>query len=201
MRLKSTAALSLAAFTAAAALAGAVLAVFGAGERGTDIALQATARLSFLLFLPAYTASALAVLFGARFRPLQRQARALGLGFAAAQLVHAGLVVWLCWIGAAPAAGVFVLFGIALVWVYLLALFSLAPLQQMLGPAGWFWLRTIGMNYIAYAFAVDFLKYPLSGGPKHIALYFPFALLSLAGPVLYFTGLAVSRLRAGKAAA
>jgi len=69
-----------------------VPAVFGAGERGTHVALQATARLSFVLFWPAYCAAALAALFGPSFQPLQRHVREFGLAFAAAHLVHLGLV-------------------------------------------------------------------------------------------------------------
>ena len=49
-----------AAFAAAAALAGIALAAFGAGERGTDIALKVTARFSFLLFWLAYAGGGLA---------------------------------------------------------------------------------------------------------------------------------------------
>src|SRR6516162_2450516 len=39
------------------------------------VALQATARLSFVLFWPAYAAAALAALFGPRFQPLRRRVR------------------------------------------------------------------------------------------------------------------------------
>jgi hypothetical protein len=182
-----------AAFAAAAAVAALALAAFGAGERGTDIALQATARVSFLLFWPAYAGGALATLFGPRFQPLARHARDFGLAFAAAHLVHVGLVAWLCWIGAAPAAGVFRFFGIALAWLYVIALFSIPRLQAAIGRTGWRLLRTVGMTWIAYAFAVDFLRYPLAGGAKHVAEYLPFAVLSLAGPAFYVTALAAGR--------
>ena len=69
MRNRSTALCIAGAFCAALALAAAVLAALGAGERGTHVALQATARLSFVLFWPAYAAAALAALFGPRFSP------------------------------------------------------------------------------------------------------------------------------------
>jgi hypothetical protein len=55
---------------------------------GTQVALQATARLSFVLFWPAYSAAALAALFGPSFQPLRRRVREFGLAFAAAHLVH-----------------------------------------------------------------------------------------------------------------
>src|SRR5208283_1976258 len=151
------------AFGTALVLAAVVLAVLGTGERGTNAALAATARLSFLLFWAAYTGSALMAIFGATFQPLKLRAREFGLAFASAHLVHIGLVGWLCWIGAVPAVSVFVFFGVALIFTYLLALFSIGNLQQVLGPRWWWLLRTVGMNYIAYAFFVDFMRYPLHG--------------------------------------
>ena len=171
------------AFGTALVLAAVVLAVLGAGERGTNAALAATARLSFLLFWAAYAGSALTALFGAAFQPLKLRAREFGLAFASAHLVHIGLVGWLCWIGAVPAVSVFVFFGVALIFTYLLALFSIGNLQQVLGPGWWWLLRTVGMNYIAYAFFVDFMKYPLHGGIKLVE-YLPFVILAIVGPFL-----------------
>jgi hypothetical protein len=172
------------AFCAALGLAVLVTAALGPGERGTDVALQATARLSFLLFWPAYTAGALTALFGPAFEPLKRRAREFGLAFASAHLVHLALVAWLTHIGAAPPLGTFVIFGIAVLWTYLLALFSITRLQQTLGSWGWWCLRVIGLNYIAYAFALDFLRYPQFGSFKYLVGYLPFAVLSVFGPLL-----------------
>ena len=166
------------------ALAAAVLTVFGAGERGTHVALQATARLSFVLFWPAYCAAALAALFGPSFQPLQRHVREFGLAFAAAHLVHLGLVAWLSYIGAAPPRGSFIFFGIAALCTYLLVLFSVARLQRALGASGWWLLRIVGLNYIAFAFAVDFLGLPASASAKYLMGYLPFVLLAVVGPVL-----------------
>jgi hypothetical protein len=172
------------AFLAALVLCAAALGVFGAGEKGTGWALTATARLSFLLFWPAYAGAAMAALFGTGFQPLKRHTRDFGLAFASAHLVHIGLVAWLCWIGAVPTLGTFVFFGIALLWTYLLALLSLGRLQQLLSPAVWWTTRTVGMNYIAGAFAVDFLHAPLYGGITRIVWYLPFAVLAVVGPLL-----------------
>jgi hypothetical protein len=174
-------------FCAAFALASIVLAVLGAGERGTDAALAATGRLSFLLFWLAYAGGALVALFGSTFQPIKQRTRAFGLSFASAHLVHLGLVAWLCHIGATPAMPTFVFFGIAVWWTYLLALFSIPALHKGLHPALWWLLRVVGLNYIAYAFAKDFLANPLHGGLKHIVMYLPFAVLSVAGPLLCLT--------------
>ena len=184
MRNRSTALWMVGAFCAAMALAAAVLAALGAGERGTHVALQATARLSFVLFWPAYCAAALAQLFGPSFQPLQRRVREFGLAFAAAHLVHLGLVGWLTHIGDAPPRGTFVFFGIATLCTYSLALFSVGRLRRALGASGWWLLRIVGLNYIAFAFAVDFLRLPASASAKYLLGYLPFVLLAVAGPML-----------------
>jgi hypothetical protein len=172
------------ALCAALGLAGLVLAALGPGERGTIVALQATARLSFVLFWPAYTAGALTALFGPAFQPLKRRAREFGLAFASAHLVHIGLVAWLSYIADPPSLGTFILFGTAVLWTYLLALFSIARLQQALGPKGWWLMRTVGLNYIAYAFAVDFLRNPIPASVTNAIEYLPFIVLSVLGPIL-----------------
>lgn len=173
-----------AAFCVAVGLAVMVLALRGVGERGTDDALLVTARFSFLLFWLAYSGSAMAALFGPTFRIVKEHARDFGLAFASAHLVHIGLVIWLCLIGAAPPLGVFVFFGIALFWIYLLAILSIDRLHRAMGRTWWWVLSTVGLNYIAYAFAVDFVRLPSGGVAGYLVFYLPFAILSIAGPVL-----------------
>jgi hypothetical protein len=172
------------AFCAALGLAALVLAALGTGERGTDVALQLTARFSFLLFWPAYAAGAMTALFGTVFEPFKRRAREFGLAFASAHLVHLALVAWLTYIGDAPPREVFIFFGVAVLWTYLLALFSVRRLQLALGSKGWWCLRVLGLNYIAYAFASDFLRYPQLSSIKYLVGYVPFAVLSVVGPLI-----------------
>jgi hypothetical protein len=179
-----------AAFAAGVCFAALSIALFGAGERGTDIALQATARISFLFFFAAYTGAPLATLFGTRFHGLRQNGRQYGLAFASAQTVHAILIAWLCWIGATPDTGVFVVFGPALFSTYCLALFSFGDVRAIAGGRPWWLIRRVGMNLIAAAFALDFMRHPLNGGLKHIVEYLPFAALSLIGPALYAAALA-----------
>lgn len=178
------------AFFASLALAAVVLASLGVDERGIHGALAATARLAFLFFWPAYAGSALVSLFGPAFQLLKRRGRQCGLAFASALLVHLGLVAWLCLFGAPPAFSVFAIFGFAAVWAYLLALCSWDRVRRRLPQSYWWVLNNIGMNYIAYAFAVDFLKSPLHGSVEHLVEYLPFAALAVAGPMARVAALA-----------
>jgi hypothetical protein len=173
-----------AAFVANLGLAAAVLAIRGAGVHGTETALAATARLAFFWFWAAYAGGALANLFGPAFLPLKQHGREFGLAFAAALLVHLGLVSWLCLIGAAPAKGVFILFGTAAAFTFVLAFFSFGDLHKLLGPKGWQLLRIVGMNFILYAFLKDFMRDPLLGGTKQMVEYLPFTVMAIAAPLL-----------------
>jgi len=138
---------------AAIALAVSVFAHLGVGKIGTETALRLTARLAFLLFWPSYVGGALVTLIG-----------------------------WLCWIGSAPSVKTFAIFGMAVLWTYLLALFSIKRLGQVVGSMGWWILRNIGMNYIAFAFALDFLPPLHNATARQLAAYLPFAVLAVLGP-------------------
>ncbi len=169
------------AFVVALALAAIVLAVFGAGDRGTVLALRVTARWSFLLFWFAYTGGAMATLLGPRLGGLARRGRELGLAFASAQLIHVALVLWLFYVTTGP--GEMILFWIGVLCTYLLALFSLPRLHDLLEPRLWRTFRAIALEYIALAFAADFILAPLqaAGFGKYPLTYLPFALMLIAG--------------------
>jgi hypothetical protein len=176
-----------AAFGIALVIAVAVLVLQGADNRGTRLALELTARWSFLLFWLAYAGNATAQLFG--MRSLAGHGREFGLAFAAAHLVHIGLIVWLGFIlGRVPLSGDLLLFFlIALFATYLLMGLSFGG-AKALGPA-WAPLRFIAMNYILIAFARDFVLPVVDPKPGQINLghylfYAPFMALSLAAPLL-----------------
>lgn len=176
-------------FAAEFTVAAAVLALVGADDSGIRVALLTTARFAFLLFLPAYLGGALATLFGRAFDGLRRLGREFGLAFAAALAVHLALVAWLCSIGDIPPLRTFIVFGIAAFCVYGLALFSLGRMQHWLGPRVWGVLRFLAMNYIACAFADDFLRIAPTLALDYLLVYAPFALLALAGPALNFAAI------------
>jgi hypothetical protein len=176
-----------AAFGVALAISAAVLISEGADNKGIRLALELTARWSFLLFLLAYAGNALAVLFG--WTHLKGRSREFGLSFASAHLVHIGLVVWLGVIlGRVPLSGGLLLFFlIALFFTYLLAGLSFGGVKA-LGPA-WPPLRFIGMNYILISFGRDFVLPVIYPKPAqlnlgHFLFYAPFMLVSIAAPLL-----------------
>ena len=176
------------AFGIALAIAAMTLVLQGADNRGTRLALELTARWSFLLFWLAYAGNATAQLFGVR--SLAGHGREFGLAFATAHLVHIGLIVWLGIIlGRVPLSGGLLLFFlIALFATYLLAGLSFGGMKAI-GPTAWRWIRFLGMNYILIAFARDFVLPVIQPKPNQINLghylfYAPFMVLSLAAPLL-----------------
>lgn len=172
------------AFCASLGLASVTMSYFGSGERGTAIALQITARCSFILFWFAYSGSALAALFGAHLHTLKRLARDFGLAFASAHIVHIGLVAWLCYINEAPPLSSFVFFGVAVFWTYALVVFSIDRFQRAVGHIVWRLLSLVGVNYIMLAFAVDFFRAPFSHDAKYLLFYLPFIVLCIIGLLL-----------------
>jgi len=171
-------------FVLAMVLAGAASAGVGAGRAGIELGLRLTARLAFLLFWPCYAAGALVILFGARFLPIKRRVRDLGLAFATVLAIHLGLVSALCAIGATPTVGVFIIFAPGAACALLLAIASIGAVGKAIGPAGWWVLRNIAMNYLAFDFAVDFVRrQPLVSVSQQLA-YLPFAVFAVLGPAL-----------------
>ena len=178
------------AFAIALAIAASVLVLQGADNKGTRLALELTARWSFLLFFLAYAGNAIAMLCGPA--SLKGHGREFGLAFASAHLVHIGLIVWLGIIlGRVPLSGGLLLFFlIALLFTYLLAGLSFGGVKS-LGPA-WPALRFVAMNYILIAFGRDFVLPVIHPKPAqvnlgHFLFYAPFMLASIAAPLLVLT--------------
>jgi len=142
----------------------AILWSHGGSVEGYRVAIRATARTSLVLFLLAYTASALTQLYpGAFARRLLRERRALGLSFAASHALHlyAIIVFW----NADPALFatqsnlVSQSFGsIAYLFIALMALTSNDPAVRWLGPRNWRRLHAVGGLYIWGTFVVSFAK-------------------------------------------
>jgi magnesium-transporting ATPase (P-type) len=158
--------------------------VEGPGER-VSLALRATARWSFLLFWLASAGNALKTLFGRRFLALAQHARQFGLSFASAHLAHLGVVAWIYYSSEnPPSRSTLIFFGIAVFWTYLLAVLSINHLSDKLNPRAWRILRTLGVEYIAFAFLVDFANHTFQDGIANVMIYSPFVILATAGPPL-----------------
>jgi hypothetical protein len=177
------------AFGGALALAAAVVAGYGTDPDGLGLGLRVTARWSFLFFWLSYAGGAMATLFGPAFAGLARQARALGLAFAAALQVHIGLVVWLGVVtGQIPLAGGDLwFFVVALFLTYQVALLSFGIGVRNLGRL-WRPLLFLATTYILIAFGKDFVPAALDQTQDwfHAAAYVPFALLSVIAIPLRF---------------
>jgi hypothetical protein len=187
-RIPTAATYSGASFILAAALAAAVLWGFGTGPAGLVHALQLTARFSFILFWLAYAGGALKTLFGSPFQTIAWHGRDFGLAFAAAHVVHVALVIWLFHISNQPPVSgpLFAFFTIGLFWTYLLAVLSIRRLARALGQWRWRMLRLAGMEYISFAFLLDFVNHRVHGPLTGLIFYAPFATLSLLGTFLRF---------------
>jgi hypothetical protein len=165
-----------------------ILGMGGIGEKSTRLALEVTARWSFILFWLAYTGNALAQLSG--WEGIGGHGREFGLSFAAAHLVHVALVIWLSYLlgRIALSGGLLLFFAVGLFWVYLLAALSFGGARAM-GRQAWRIIRFVGMNYILIAFGRDFMLPILHPKPAqhtlaHFLAYAPFAALSVAAPLL-----------------
>jgi hypothetical protein len=165
-----------------------VLGLAGTGEKPTRLALEITARWSFLLFWLAYSGNALVQLTG--WERVTGHGRELGLSFAAAHLVHIGLVVWLSYLlgRVALTGGLLIFFLVGIFFVYLLAALSFGGVKAI-GRQAWRVIRFVGMNYILIAFGRDFVLPVLHPKPAqhtlaHFLAYAPFAFLSVAAPLL-----------------
>jgi hypothetical protein len=178
------------AFVVSFALAAAVIVTHGTDLDSLKLGLRVTARWSFLFFWIAYTGKALTTLFGPVLAPLGR-GRDFGLAYAAAMLSHVVILVWMYLITShAPLAGnALILFVVGIIFTYLLAVLSFGRLAEALGPVGWRALRFVGLNYILFAFSVDFVPALFHPGSSHPGVlrfvsYAPFAAMCIVAPLL-----------------
>jgi methionine sulfoxide reductase heme-binding subunit len=125
--------------------------------------VRVTARTSFLLFLPVFTASSLAKLFpSTSIKVLVRERRYIGLSFAWSQLLHAAVLA--AYIVTAPAAfwvgrtaATNVPGSIGYLFIVLLTLTSFVTPARLIGPQNWKKLHRTGVWFIAVIFAASFL--------------------------------------------
>jgi DMSO/TMAO reductase YedYZ heme-binding membrane subunit len=159
------------------ALFGAVMAVQGTDEQGLRTLVRVTARVSFLIFITTYSASAARRLFPGTFtRWTWRNRRYLGLSFAVAHLLHLD-AIWLLSLLLGDAFVVdpvtLVFGGIAYAFVVAMALTSSNRAVARLGPRRWNALHRVGIHWIWGVFAFDWTLLALESPG-----YLPLAALS-----------------------
>jgi len=161
---------------------------------GAAAAARLTARISFLWFLTAWSASALARLWPGGWRiALLRRRRSVGLGFAASHTVHLGALLIALFVFDHDTRLVTVIGGgIGYLFVFAMAITSNDASVRRLGPRRWRLLHATGAYVIAGIFAFSYL----GRVPTNPALGVP--MLGLIGLAAILRILAWARKRAGR---
>ncbi len=142
-------------------MAAAILALRGTGGAGWRTLTRTTAETSFVLFLSAFTASALARLWPSPpTRWMLRNRRYLGVSFAVSHAIHLVAIVSL-----AGALGdqfrldpVTLIFGgTAYLFIAAMTATSFDRSAAWLGPHAWKRLHRIGAHYVWFIFALQYV--------------------------------------------
>jgi DMSO/TMAO reductase YedYZ heme-binding membrane subunit len=152
---------------------------------GVRLVIRATARTSVILFVLAFTASALATLVPNDVtRWTLRNRRYLGVSFAVSHFIHLAAVLSLAQVDRAlfwtlTNVMTILLAGAAYLFIAAMAATSFDSSARWIGPRAWRVLHLVGAWYIWISFAIAFGKrVPLD------AFYWPWAaLVALAGIV------------------
>jgi len=164
-----------------AAMALYFLSVDGWDADGIRLVIRATARTSLVLFVLAFTASAMVELLPSEVTRWQRRNRRyLGVSFAVSHFIHLAAIVSLAWLDKAlfwklTNLGTIVLAGAAYLFIAAMTVTSFDRTAAWLGPRKWRLLHLVGGWYIWISFAVAIGKrVPLD------RFYWPMAALILA---------------------
>jgi sulfoxide reductase heme-binding subunit YedZ len=157
----------------------------GGDVEGLRLAIRATARTSLVLFVMAFTASALAELLPSEATRWQRRNRRyLGLSFGVSHFIHLGVILALASVDQAlfwklTNISTIVLAGSAYLFITAMAVTSFERTAAWLGPRNWRLLHLIGGWYIWISFAVAVGKrVPLD------RFYWPMAVLVLFAAIV-----------------
>jgi hypothetical protein len=168
-----------------AAMALYFLSVDGWDADGIRLVIQATARTSLVLFVLAFTASAMVELLPSDATRWQRRNRRyLGVSFAVSHFIHLAAIVSLAVLDKAlfwklTNLGTIVLAGAAYLFIAAMAATSFDRTAAWLGPRKWRLLHLVGGWYIWISFAVAIGKrVPLD------RFYWPMAALIFAAGIV-----------------
>lgn len=152
---------------------------------GIRLVIRATARTSLVLFVLAFTASAMVELVPSEATRWQRRNRRyLGVSFAVSHLIHLGAIVSLALLDRGlfwklTNIGTIVLAGAAYVFIAAMAATSFDRTAAWLGPRKWRLLHLVGGWYVWISFAVAVGKrVPID------SFYWPMAALVMAAAVV-----------------
>lgn len=157
----------------------------GGGEAFFAVAIRHTARVSFVFFLLAFTASALAARWPSPWTRWQRNNRRyLGVTFAVLHLVHAGFIAAQARATAGSSIGERSLVDLvagSLGYLFVLAMLATSTdtTARIIGPRAWTRLHTTGSWVIAVVFFVTYFGragQDLAFLPQVVALVLAFAL-------------------------
>ena len=151
-------------------MAAAVL-MLGPDAQGFRPLIRVTARSSLVLFLLAFTASAVVRRWPGEFTRWQlANRRQIGLGFAVSHGIHAAAIAGFAWTDplafhAATSPGNFVTGGLAYVFIVLMVVTSFDGAVHWLGARRWRLLHLAGLYFLWISFLITFGKrIPMSGG-------------------------------------
>ncbi|HYX04110.1 MAG TPA: hypothetical protein VE963_18600 [Reyranella sp.] len=169
------------------AMALALAAAHGWDAEGIRLVIRATARTSLVLFVLAFTASAMVDLVPSGLTRWQRRNRRyLGVSFAASHFIHLAAIVSLASVDRAlfwklTNLPTIVLAGTAYLFIAAMTVTSFDRTAAWLGPRKWRLLHLVGGWYIWISFAVAIGKrVPLD------RFYWPMAALVLAAAAVRF---------------
>jgi methionine sulfoxide reductase heme-binding subunit len=152
---------------------------------GVRLAIRATARTSLVLFVLAFTASAMVALLPSEATRWQRRNRRyLGVSFAVSHFIHLGAIIVLATLDRAlfwklTNVTTIALAGTAYLFIAAMAVTSFDRTAALLGPRKWQLLHLIGGWYIWISFAIAVGKrVPLD------SFYWPMAILVLAAAIV-----------------
>jgi DMSO/TMAO reductase YedYZ heme-binding membrane subunit len=140
----------------------AIFAIVAFDVDGVRAVIRLTARISLLLFLAAFVASAAHRLASSKFTAwLRRNRRQLGLGFAFSHLVHAAAITAFWRLDAETflagrTPGSYIPGALGYAFIIAMAATSFDATAKSIGPRMWKWLHTTGIWYLFVQFCVIF---------------------------------------------
>lgn len=154
-----------------AAVTAVVLATAGSNEAGLLLLNRSLVRISFPLFLVAFTASALQRLWPNELtRALVRDRRGIGLSFALAHFAHLGAIVALFVRTGRPVEpdASLVVGGLGYAFIAAMAATSNDASQRALGVRGWTRLHRTGAYLVWFIFAFTYAGRVAEQGPAFV---------------------------------